>query len=88
MVALRIPDGLTIRVSTNAKKKVTTVVAYRKGGFKRAYKAVLPMCFEVCREKGPHSAVEVGRGYSHSKATFYHPRDVDVLVIKIAKSYC
>lgn len=87
MPALKIPDGLTLRVSSNARNKTTTIVAYRKGEFRRAYKAILPMCYEVCREKGPHIGFTVERGHRYTRFTTYHPRDVDALIVKIAKSY-
>jgi hypothetical protein len=84
-VGVKIPDGLTVRISTNVKKRVTTIVAYRKGGFKCAYKAILPMCGKVpCREVGPHI---LATRQAENRYLSYHQRDVDVLVGKIIRSY-
>jgi len=84
----KIPDGLTIRVTTNAREKTTKILAYRKGGFKRAYKATIPMCEDgKCRLGKPHSRV-VKSGYrGYADLTQYHPRDVDTLVKGLIKSY-
>lgn len=91
--ALKIPGGLTIRISVNAREKTTRILAYRKGGFKRAYKAVLPMCsLDLCRHVGPHieSKPYWDRDSSvpyYVKYTFHHQNDVNNLVKKIIKSY-
>jgi hypothetical protein len=91
VAALKIPDGLILRVSTNVKKKTTMIVTYRKGQSKRAFKAILPMCVdEKCRLKQPHSQFirsGPGRYQGYNSWTIYHPRDVDALIVKIAKSY-
>ena len=84
MRAFRIPEELTIRVTSNAREKTTKILAYRTGGFKRAYKAVLPMCtFNSCRRTGPHAS-RLGR----ETHPLYHVRDVDVFVVKLIRSYC
>lgn len=76
MPVLKIPEGLTIRVTTNARENTTKILAYRKGGFKRAYKAVLPMCdFSWCRLKGTHAGFR------------YHQDDVDKFIRALIKSY-
>ena len=87
MPAVRIPDGLTLKITTNAREQTTRIVAYRKGGFKRAYKAIIPMCADAsCKSKGsPHTLVWHRR--MEKKITTYHPRDVDNLVKKLIKSY-
>jgi hypothetical protein len=75
----RIPDGLTLRITTDTKRKTMRIVAYRYGRFRYRYRAVLPMCFEAkCASGGPH--------YNYVGAT-YHPCDVDTLVGKIVKTY-
>jgi hypothetical protein len=88
---LKISDGLILRVSTNVKKKTTTIVSYRKGQSKRPFKAVLPMCAEEkCRRKQPHAAFiksGPGRYQGYRSWTTYHQHDVDALIVKIAKSY-
>jgi hypothetical protein len=88
----KIPEGLTVKVTTNVRESTMKILAYRKGGFKWAYKATIPMCVdEKCRRIGPHSELRVvGRRYwdQESACTLYHRRDVDVLVSKIVKSYC
>jgi hypothetical protein len=82
--ALKIPPGLTIRVTSNAREKTTKILAYRQGGFNRAYKAVLPMCTDdVCRRSGPHT-LRSGK----VEHPLYHRRDVDNFVVKLIKSYC
>lgn len=85
---MKIPDKLTLRITTNARDKTTRILAYRKGGFKRAYKAVIPMCSdESCRRVSLHTEPR-GIRYSGEKAyTAYHQRDVDNLVKKLIKSY-
>lgn len=76
MPASKIPEGLTIRVTTNVRENTTKILAYRRGGFKRAYKAVLPMCdFPLCRSKRTHAGFR------------YHQDDVDKLVKALIKSY-
>lgn len=87
----KIPDGLTIRVTSNAREKTTKILAYRKGESKRAYKAVLPMCDDnTCRKNGPHNkwVAPLGRHILDNPITFFHPRDVDNLVKKLVRSYC
>lgn len=84
MATLKVED-LTVRISTNKKSQTTTIVAYRKGGFKRAYKAILPMCVdEKCRLARVHTRPD-GRWYKMN--TLHHPNNVDNLVKKIIKSY-
>lgn len=85
----KIPEDLTVRVSTNAKKKTTTIVAYRKGGFKRAYKAIIPMCTDAaCRLKQPHVKItKIDRYREYASWSNYHPRDVDTLVKRLINSY-
>lgn len=85
----KIPDGLTVKVTTNVREKTTRILAYRKGGFKRAYKAVIPMCSdEKCRRLGPHKRA-YGRHQDYDvRLTHYHPRDVDILIKNLVKSYC
>ena len=87
-MGVKIPDGLTLKITTNVREKTTKILAYRKGGFKRAYKATIPMCEDSsckARNAGPHVLV-LHRG---SERTFprYHQRDIDVLVKNLIKSY-
>ena len=78
--------GLTLRVSTNVREKTTKILAYRKGGFKRAYRATLPMCVgDRCHLDRPHITTTSHLGYADR--TFYHQSDVDNLVKKLIKSY-
>lgn len=84
MPTLKVQD-LTVRISTNKKSQITTILAYRKGGFKRAYKAILPMCVdEKCRLIRVHTRPD-GRWCKMN--TLYHLNNVDSLVKKIIKSY-
>lgn len=77
---MRIPDGLTLRMTKNVRNKTTTIVAYRKGGSRRQYKAILPMCQDSsCKLRSPHS-----KGIAFG---FYHERDIDVLMKNLIKSY-
>ncbi len=82
-----VPDGLTLKITTNDREKTTKILAYRKGGFKRAYKATIPMCVNsFCKSKSsPH--VLVWNRRMERKITTYHPGDVDNLVKKLIKSY-
>lgn len=81
----KIPDGLTVRLTTNARDKTTRIVAYRKGRFKYAYKVILPMCDDVsCRLKGPHTSRRRGM---EKASTHYHQSDVNSLVSRLVKSY-
>ena len=85
MPNLKTSDGLTVRISTNARDKTTTILAYRKGRSKKCYKAVLPMCDKIfCRNRTPHKRKVGGCTYN----SLYHPFDVDILVKKLVKSYC
>lgn len=84
MSTIKVED-LTVRISTNKKTQATTIVAYRKGGFKRAYKAILPMCVnDKCRLLRVHTRI-VGRWDKVN--TLHHQNNVDNLVKKIIKSY-
>lgn len=89
---MKIPDGLTIKVTTNVREKTTRVLAYRKGGFRRAYRAVLPMCDDkACRPTGPHFRLVYHDSFKivfSKDNTLYHLRDVDDLLKKLIKSYC
>lgn len=86
MATPKIPDGLTVRLTTNARDKTTRIVAYRKGRFKYAYKAILPMCDDAtCRQKSPH-VLRRHRGAERA-LTHYHQSDVDSLVGRLVKSY-
>lgn len=84
----KVPDGLTVRVTTNAREKTTKILAYRKGGFKRAYKATIPMCTDSsCKSRRtPH--VRIWHRGMERAITTYHSADVDNLVKKLIKSYC
>jgi hypothetical protein len=81
------PDGLTIKITTNVRKNTTRILAYRKGGFKKAYKAILPMC--SCRKSGPHVEVRTGQFKSDywTVIVSYHQQDITNLVRRIIKSY-
>ena len=86
---MKIPDGLTIKITTNTREQTTKILAYRKGGFRRAYKAVIPMCRDgscKSRSTGPH--VRVWHRGMERAITQYHQRDVDTLVKNLIKSYC
>ena len=94
MPALKIPDGLTIKMTTNVREKTTKVVAYRKGRFKYAYKATLPMCDGggSCPglRGGPHTEVRFARGgqrNSWSVYTKYHASDIDKFMKELIKTY-
>ncbi len=87
---MKIPDGLTIRITKNVRNKTTTIVAYRKGGHRRPYKAIIPMCDNKdCKQMSPHSkAVETGYGRVEFRTNIsYHQRDVDALTKNLLKSY-
>lgn len=86
----KIPDGLTVRVTTNVREKTTRIVIYRKGEFKRAYKAIIPMCdHPLCKGLSPHDKVIGIWGSTKYKVyTTYHSRDVDNLLKRLVKSYC
>lgn len=87
-MAVKVPDGLTIRISTNARDKTTKILAYRKGRFKYAYKATIPMCTSThCRVSGPHTTTTISNGRQYKKSTLRHQADVDMFVRKLIKSY-
>lgn len=89
MAAWRIPEGLTVRVTTNKREKTTRILAYRKGRFKYAYKAVLPMCEELGHHHSkPHSTITSHYARTAgSSYTTYHQSDVDKLVKELIKTY-
>lgn len=88
MAALRIPDGLTIRVNTNKREKTTKILAYRKGRFKYAYKAVLPMCEGLGHHHSkPHPTTGQYPRSVLSSYTTFHQSDVDKLVKELIKTY-
>ena len=85
---MKIPEGITIRVTTDTRDKTTKILAYRKGGFKRAYKAVIPMCLDkACKSKnsGPHTVTH--NNYYYKCIVSYHQRDLDKLISNLIKSY-
>jgi len=86
---MKVPDGLTVKVTTNVRDKTTRITAYRAGGFRRAYKAVLPMCTDgKCRVRTPHTRNGGTWANPVGFRTLYHQVDVDRLVKGIIKSYC
>lgn len=87
MVTSRVVEDLTIRISSNAREKKTSIVAYRSGGFKRAYKAVFNMCsFKDCHRPGPQIATALKKRANRS-CRLYHQADIDAFVKKLIKSY-
>jgi hypothetical protein len=79
-------QGVTVKVTKNMREERFKILAYRKGEFKRAYKATLPMCTsKTCKNIGPQTMRT--KTLTHSACTRYHQGDIDALVIKLVKSY-
>ena len=83
---MKIPDGLTIRVTRNMREERFSILAYRKGEFKRAYRAVIPMCTsKTCRNIGPLNMKT--KTLTSKACSRYHQGDIDILVSKLIKTY-
>lgn len=77
-------SDVTIRISKNRRNSTTTILAYRKGGFKRAYKAVIPMCNKnLCRQTSLHSMSNL----FGIRVISYHQCNINTLVKNLIKSY-
>jgi len=85
LARLDLLEGLTVRVTHNARENVTKILAYRKGEFSRAYRAILPMCsHSSCSSRGKRDATETRR-FNQCKSK--HQKFVDALIPKLIKSY-
>jgi len=82
---MKIPDGLTIKVTHNRRDRITRIISYRQGEFKRAYKAVIPVCgHESCKKM---KRKDFALAQLYDRCTRGHQKLVDDLVKKLIASY-